>query len=689
MGWALGLGLYGATAAAQGLAPYDPAPLLASVRPEMHGPLAQAAGPLHRLPLYDLTLRLADNGRDFTLREAVTVTNTERAPLRDLVLRVYGNAPRPPANAAQGGAQAARPSGPPVRFVRGSCEGGACTVAAESPSVVVVRLAQPLAPGAAVRVSLDLAGTLPEIAPGRTNILTQGLESLSSLGSAAAEGGGDYGLLATGDGIVSLAHFYAVLARRTGGQWERVDRGGVGDLGSDDLAHVRAAVELPAGYTVATTGVTARTVAQEGGRQRHEVVAGAVRDFAVMAGRTLQSATRRVGDVEVRSYFLPAHRAAGEQVLDTAARSLEEFVRRFGPYPYRDLDVVEAPLVGGAGGVEFPGLVTVATMFYRPTQAAPRATGGGGATGGAGGLGGLLGGLLGGGGGDDGGGLGGLGSILGALGGGGLGGLGDADGMMGRLLPSMLEFVTAHEVAHQYWHGLVGSDSRAHPFIDESLAQYSAMLYVEARHGAERARREGDMQVRMNYQFMRMLGHDDGAVDRPAQSFSSPIVYAGLVYGKGPYLYDALRREAGDAAFFRALRRYTDTWRFRTAPPSGFLDALAAEHPRGAARVRALGRRWLHETHGDADLGAGDLGSLVTTMMGGQGAVDPQVQQMLQGLGPVLQQVLRGAQNPGRSPNGGPNTPGGPQRVPWPGAGGTSPGGNPDGVLQQLLQGLD
>jgi hypothetical protein len=396
MGWALGLGLYGATAAAQGLAPYDPAPLLASVRPEMHGPLAQAAGPLHRLPLYDLTLRLADNGRDFTLREAVTVTNTERAPLRDLVLRVYGNAPRPPANAAQGGAQAARPSGAARTLRAGELRGRRVYRGRGSRRrwwSCASRSRSRRAPRCGCRSTSP--ETLPEIAPGRTNILTQGLESLSSLGSAAAEGGGDYGLLATGDGIVSLAHFYAVLARRTGGQWERVDRGGVGDLGSDDLAHVRAAVELPAGYTVATTGVTARTVAQEGGRQRHEVVAGAVRDFAVMAGRTLQSATRRVGDVEVRSYFLPAHRAAGEQVLDTAARSLEEFVRRFGPYPYRDLDVVEAPLVGGAGGVEFPGLVTVATMFYRPTQAAPRATGGGGATGGAGGLGGLLGGLLG------------------------------------------------------------------------------------------------------------------------------------------------------------------------------------------------------------------------------------------------------------------------------------------------------
>ncbi len=710
IGVAWATALWASGAAAQGVAPYDPGPLLESMQPAAREDLVRAAGPAHRLPLYDLTLRLADNGRDFTLHEVVTVTNTERAPLRELVFRVYGNATRPQgATPAAGGptpAGGATLAGPPVQFVRGSCEGAGCTVRAETPSVIAVRPGQPLAPGATTRITLDLTGTLPEIAPGRTDLMTQGLESLATMG-AASEGGGDYGVLATGDGIISLANFYPVLGRRTAGRWERVDRGGVGDFGSDALSHVRATLDFPAGYVVATTGITARTVAAGGGRQRHEVVAGGVRDFAVLTGRTLQMSERRVGTVDVRSYFLPAHREAGERVLDTAARSLEEFARRFGPYPYRDLDVVEAPLVGGAGGVEFPGLVTVATMFYRPTRAAPsRVPAAGGASGGgAGGLGGILGGLLGGAGGDAAGG-GGLGAILGALGGGGgggigglLGGLGDTSGMLAQMLPSMLEFVTAHEVAHQYWHGLVGSDSREHPFIDESLAQYSAMLYVEARHGAARARREADMQVRMNYQFMRMLGHPDGAVDRPAHVFTSPIAYAGLVYGKGPYLYDALRREAGDAVFFRALRRYADTWRFRTAPPSGFLDALSAEHPARAARYRALGRRWLQESHGDEDLGPGDLGTIMTTMMGGQGAIDPQMQQMLQGLGPVIQQVLRGT---GAGPSGpqapptpgtptAPGTPaGGPQRVPWPGTGGTSPGGGGlERVLEQLLQGLD
>ena len=45
---------------------------------------------------------------------------------------------------------------------------------------------------------------------------------------------------------------------------------------------------------------------------------------------------------------------------------------------------------------------------------------------------------------------------------------------MGGMTDGMLEFVVAHEVAHQWWHGLVGSDSRDHPYVDEALAQLVA-----------------------------------------------------------------------------------------------------------------------------------------------------------------------------------------------------------------------
>lgn len=584
---------------------YDPAPWMASLRPATRTDITRAAriDRLDRLPRYELALSYEASTRVYTLREELWFTNTERAPMSDLALRIYGNASRP----TQGpGAHTA----PPVRFVRGGCEGDACTVRQEAPSVLTVRPRAPIAPGGRLRVTIELQGTLPEIDSSRTNILAQGMESLSMLG--AGDSGGDYGVLSTGEGIVSLANFYAVLARRVSGRWERNDHGSVGDLGSDELSNVHATVDAPAAWVVASTGVTINTSAT-GARRRTEIGAVGVRDFCVMMGQALQIETRRVGEVEVRSFFLPADRASGERVLDAAAGALQDFERRFGPYPYADLDVVEAPLVGGAGGVEFPGLVTVASMFYHQ----PELTG-------------LTGGIL---------------SMLGA---------GDQiTQSMSQMLPAMLEFVTAHEVAHQYWHGLVGSDSRLHPFIDESLAQWSATMYLEDRYGAERARRDGDLNVRMNYQFMRQLGQADGAVDRPASSFDSPMRYAGIVYGKGPYLYNALREAAGDAVYFRALRRYVDTWRFRTAPSTGFVDALIAEAPAQSTRFRALAHRWLEETHGDDDMGQADMGALLGGMLG-NGAVSPDMQQAIEMLGPMLQGLQRqGAQGaPGRAPRG-------------------------------------
>jgi len=538
---------------------YDASELPSSVRASARRGLPRAAGVarLEELTLYDLDLDLNLDRRSYDLQERIWFSNRGGGPLREIVLRVYGNAVAGPA---------------PVELRGGACRGRPCTVEAEGPTTLVVRLATPLRPGERLRVDLHLRGRLRVIDSSRTNVLSQGLESLTNLGSAERTGG--YGLLAVGDGIASFANFYAVVARRRSGNWVRGDDGTMGDQGPDALAHVRARIRVDRGVRVATTGVVASRRMVDG-RQELSVVAGMVRDFAILASRRFETATRRVGDVVVRSHFLGAERAAGERVLDVAAESLAVFERRFGPYPYADLDVVEAPLVGGAGGVEFAGLVTVASMFYRPAASGPMAA--------------LLGPLM---------------------GGGGAGAQGTQD--------RMLEFVTAHEVAHQYWHGLVGSDSREHPFVDESLAQFSAVLYLEDRYGETRAEQDADMQVAMNYRMMRMLGEPDGRVDQPVSAFSSPLVYAGLVYGKGPGMYRAMREAVGDRVFFAALRDYVRRYAFKTAPDRGLVDLLA-RGPNGA-RVRRLARRWLEETHGDEDVGGADISGMLSTLLGGGAA---------------------------------------------------------------------
>jgi hypothetical protein len=553
---------------------YDATPLLASLRPAARQAALRGVGVTRadELPLYELGIDVDLGAGVAAVREELWFTNREAAALDELVLRIPANSVR----AGEAGREQARL---PVRFVGGRCLGDTtCTLTSPSSDVVIVRTATPLAPGGRLRVSIELGVTLARIESSRTTLLAQGIEGLAAMGSP--RGAGDYGLVAIGDGIASLANFYAVLAPRAGGRWVRAEETTLGDLGSDALAHFRARLRLGDGVRFAATGTTlSAPTAPRGERPRQEVVAAFARDFALLASRELTSESRDVGGVTVRSWFRPSERAAGEHVLDVAAHALGVFERRFGPYPYPELDVVEAAITGGAGGVEFSGLVTVASMLYKPMAAGGDAGGG-------------------------------LGALLGGMLAGGAAGAGDMDATTAR----MREFVTAHEVAHQLWHGLVGSDSRMHPWLDESLAQWSAMLYVEERYGRARARAEGDRQVRMNYQLMRLQGAADGAVDRPVSAFASPIAYAGLVYGKGPYFYEAVRAAIGDDALFAALADYARRFAFGTAPRRAIVDVLAAHGD--ARRVRALAQRWLDERHGDEDLGRGDARTLVATTLG-------------------------------------------------------------------------
>jgi hypothetical protein len=126
-------------------------------------------------------------------------------------------------------------------------------------------------------------------------------------------------------------------------------------------------------------------------------------------------------------------------------------------------------------------------------------------------------------------------------------------------------------------------------------------------------------------------------VDRAASAFTSPMDYAGLVYGKGPYLYRALRHELGDDAFFARLRDYVTTYRMRIAPSRGVIDVMAsAGH---ATQVRRLARRWLDERHGDDDLGPSTMDSVMAHMLPPEIAQDPQMRAML---GQLMQGMMGG-----------------------------------------------
>lgn len=150
------------------------------------------------------------------------------------------------------------------------------------------------------------------------------------------------------------------------------------------------------------------------------------------------------------------------------------------------------------------------------------------------------------------------------------------------------EFATAHETAHQWWYAMVGNDQVNYPWVDESLAQYSALIYDETVHGPTAGQSILRDYFQNLYQRAKRDGHD-AAVNQPVAAFDEAD-YSAIVYGKGPLFYDAIRKKMGDPTFFKFLRTYFERYRYKIAVPEDILKT--AEEVYGGS-LQAEYQQWI------------------------------------------------------------------------------------------------
>jgi hypothetical protein len=121
------------------------------------------------------------------------------------------------------------------------------------------------------------------------------------------------------------------------------------------------------------------------------------------------------------------------------------------------------------------------------------------------------------------------------------------------------DLVVPHEVAHEWFYGLVGDDQARDPWLDEAFATYAEAL---ANDDAERylgaLDAKGDVGAPMAYW------------DRHRKDYGS------VVYGKGAAALLAARGAIGAAAFDAVLRCYVAANAFRVATPADVVTAFAA-----------------------------------------------------------------------------------------------------------------
>ena len=108
----------------------------------------------------------------------------------------------------------------------------------------------------------------------------------------------------------------------------------------------------------------------------------------------------------------------------------------------------------------------------------------------------------------------------------------------------------SHELAHQWWRGMVSPASRADLWLDEGLAGYSEMLYVEELAGKaalEDVARDNEIAA---------LTNDSVPVIRGASLEEFTPEYTSVVSKKGAMVMHMLRWVIGDETFFNGLKQY-------------------------------------------------------------------------------------------------------------------------------------
>ncbi len=149
-----------------------------------------------------------------------------------------------------------------------------------------------------------------------------------------------------------------------------------------------------------------------------------------------------------------------------------------------------------------------------------------------------------------------------------------------------MELVVVHEVAHQWFYNLVGNDNQDQPWLDESLAEFLTWEYYRLHSGASAAS-SFETDERMWWQT---ADDPDLPIGMEVSAYSS-YDYGAIVYGKGPFFWDALRNKMGQSAFNAMMRDYVATYSWDVATTEEF-KALAEQHC--GCDLTALFDEWIY-----------------------------------------------------------------------------------------------
>lgn len=123
-------------------------------------------------------------------------------------------------------------------------------------------------------------------------------------------------------------------------------------------------------------------------------------------------------------------------------------------------------------------------------------------------------------------------------------------------------FILAHELAHQWWYGLVGNDQIREPWLDEGLANWGAYKYLAQQGQSLPRQRPPQPNTNLARELSQMYSRQD---------------YYLTAYTGGESFWFGLEQELGEEKVKQVLRRYLANYRFRMATTADLLQVIRQE----------------------------------------------------------------------------------------------------------------
>lgn len=241
--------------------------------------------------------------------------------------------------------------------------------------------------------------------------------------------------------------------------------------------------------------------------------------FAYLSGR--YEVTRdQHGDVAIEIYHHPDHTYNTDRMIRSIKASIDYFEENFSPYQHRQARIIEFPRYDSFAQA-FPNTIPFSEAIGFIARVDEEGA--------------------------------------------------DEDGVV-----DMPFYVTAHEIAHQWWaHQVIGGYVQGATLMSETMSQYSAIMVMEKEYGKD------DIRRFLKYELDQYLRNRGGElVEETPLALVENQGY--IHYRKGSLNTYALRDQMGEAAFNEAMRKYVAATAFQEPPfttSEEWLDFVRAEAP--------------------------------------------------------------------------------------------------------------